>query len=56
MELRVHLAFDRETKNTYRFEATDPTAAVKTLYVEKRAFPVSFAFDQGIQLTLEVEE
>lgn len=38
-EVTVTLALNRETKNTYRFDAPEEDAAIPSLYVRKGAFP-----------------
>lgn len=35
----VDLTMNRETKNTYRFDASEDDAAIPSLYVRKSAFP-----------------
>lgn len=49
--VKVTLGLVRETKNTFRFEATDETAPVALVYVSKTAFEDEKAPDQ---ITVEI--
>jgi hypothetical protein len=48
---KVTMVFDKETKSTFRFRATDDTAPVTVLYVDKGEFPADVV---GATLKIEV--
>ena len=39
MEFEIRLTLSRETKNTYKYDDSSGKAGIRTLYIQKDAFP-----------------